>query len=351
MIHVAHEPLQAFVQALFARAGCEIEEAECIARHLVRANLVGHDSHGVIRIPFYLRWLREGKVIANRRPTVGFESESFAVVDAGFGFGQTAGEFAMRLGIEKAQKQGVAVISLRNVGHVGRVGDWPEMTTEAGLVSLHFVSTSGFGLLVAPLGGIDRRLSANPIAIGVPVEGGRPIILDISTCSIAEGKIRVAFNRGETVPDGCILDAEGQPTNDPKVFYANPPGSIVPFGGHKGYGLSIITELLAGAFTGNGCGDPTVDRISNGMLSILMDPGRVPRDMPFGAEVTRFIEFVKSSRLAKPGGAILMPGEVESRMLDQRSREGIPLEEVTRGQLNQCARDLGLEVPPFLSGS
>src|SRR5207253_6884500 len=139
-----------------------------------------------------------------------------------FGFGQSIGEQAMRLGIEKAARHGVAVIALRNAGHLGRIGDWPAQVAAAGKLSLHFVNTSGAGILVAPFGGISRRLSANPIAMGVPVTGSAPIILDISTCAIAEGKIRVAFNKGVDVPQGCIIDPQGEPTTDPKVFYGDP---------------------------------------------------------------------------------------------------------------------------------
>ena len=126
------------------------------------------------------------------------------------------------------------MVALRNSGHLGRIGDWAEMAAAANLVSLHFVNTSGGGILVAPFGGTERRLSANPIAAGVPVKDGPPIIVDISTCTIAEGKIKVAFNKGERVPEGCILDADGQPTDDPKAFYATPPGAILPFGRAQG---------------------------------------------------------------------------------------------------------------------
>ena len=164
------------------------------------------------------------------------------------------------------------MVALRNSGHLGRIGDWAEMAAHAGKVSLHFVNTSGGGILVAPFGGSQRRLSANPIAAGVPVKNGPPIILDISTCTIAEGKIKVAFNKGAKVPDGCILDGEGNPTNDPKAFYATPPGAILPLGGHKGYGLSVIAEVLAGALTGGSCSHFGVDRVANNMLSIIFDP-------------------------------------------------------------------------------
>jgi uncharacterized oxidoreductase len=204
------------------------------------------------------------------------------------------------------------------------------------------VNTSGFGLLVAPFGGIDRRLSANPIAAGVPVAGAAPIILDISTSAIAEGKIKVAYNKGVKVPPGSIIDATGQPTDNPALFYANPPGAILPFGGHKGYGLGIIAEMFAGALTGSGCSDPKAARLINGMLSILIDPLAIPNDLGFMNEVKRFIEFVKSSRVAEPGGEILLPGELEERTRQLRLREGIPLDANTWRALCDAARSTGL---------
>ena len=154
--------------SIFQQAGCGAEEAHRIAEHLVEANLVGHDSHGVIRVSSYVQWLRAGKVLANQSIRVDFENEAIAVVDGQFGFGQTIGEQAMALGIDKCVHQGVAVVALRNTGHLGRIGDWPLQAARAGKLSLHFVNTSGAGILVAPFGGIQRRLSANPIAAGIP---------------------------------------------------------------------------------------------------------------------------------------------------------------------------------------
>src|SRR5437899_1614176 len=242
-----HEQLRALTTSIFTAAGCAESEAACISRHLVEANRVGHDSHGVIRVPSYVEWLRAGKVLAGQTMEVVFENDAVAVVDGRFGFGQSIGEQAMDLGIDKAARHGVAVVALRNSGHLGRIGDWALMAAEAGKLSLHFVNTSGAGILVAPFGGINRRLSANPIAAGVPVKEGAPIILDMSACTIAEGKIRVALNKGVPVPDHCLIDAEGRPTNDPKVFYGPPPGAILSIAGHKGYGLGVIAEMLAGA--------------------------------------------------------------------------------------------------------
>jgi uncharacterized oxidoreductase len=218
------------------------------------------------------------------------------------------------------------------------------MAARAGNVSLHFVNTSGGGILVAPFGGTDRRLSANPIAAGVPVPGGPPIILDMSTCTIAEGKIKVAFNKGAKVPGGCILDGAGQPTNDPAAFYASPPGAILPLGGHKGYGLCVITEVLAGALSGGGCSHFGVDRVANNMLSVIFDPGLFQTAGSFGEEIAAFVKHVKSARTVTPDGEILMPGEPEARSRARNLRHGIEIDETTWGQIVATAESLGVTV-------
>lgn len=342
-MNISPDRLRSFVTAIFHAAGCGPEEAACVASHLVEANLVGHDSHGVIRVPSYVNWLRDGRVLAGRTIQVVFENDVIAVVDGQFGFGQSIGEQATRLGIEKSARHGVAVVALRNAGHLGRIGDWPLMAAQAGRLSLHFVNTTGAGILVAPFGGINRRLSANPIAAGVPVTGQAPLLLDISACTIAEGKIRVALNKGVAVPEGCIIDATGQPTTDPRVFYADPPGAILPIAGHKGYGLGILCEVLAGALTGGGCSNPAnAGRVINGMLSIYLDPSRFQDDAAFSGELQRFIAWVKSSAKASPDGEILMPGEIEERTKARRLRDGIEIDETTWSQLQATAAGVGL---------
>jgi uncharacterized oxidoreductase len=330
-------PLEELVTAIFTAVGCNPAEAACISDHLVQANLAGHDSHGVIRTPIYVQWLKEGKVRANQQIKLVFENDVIAVIDGGMGFGQPIARQAMELGIAKAKKSGVAVIALRNTGHVGRVGHWAEMIVNAGLISLHFVNTSGLGMLVAPVGGINRRLSANPVAVGIPVAGGEPIIYDISTSSVAEGKLKVAFNKGVMVPEGCIIDSNGQPTCDPKVFYADPPGAILPFGGYKGYGLGIVTEILAGALTGSGCTVPGKTQLEQGMLSILLDPATFQVGDELQAEARKFVDFVKSSVKVSPEAEILMPGDVERRNRKERMAKGIELDDKTWSQIEGVA--------------
>jgi hydroxycarboxylate dehydrogenase B len=339
-----YEELMAQTREIFTAAGCGPEEADRVAHHLLEANLTGHDSHGVIRIPSYVEWLRAGKVLPNKTASVVLENEAIAVVDGEFGLGQSVGDQAVRLGVAKSRAHGVSVIALRNSGHLGRIGEWALIAARAGRISLHWVNTSGAGILVAPFGGINRRVSANPIAAGVPLDGAEPLILDISACTIAEGKIRVARNKGVPVPDGCLIDGRGRPTNDPDVFY-NDPGAILPIAGHKGYGLGIIAEMLAGALTGGSCSNPeNAGRVANGMLSIYLDPAAFGRTAEFAAEAQRFVEWVKSSETVTPDGEILMPGEIEQRNRARHLRDGIELDATTWGQIEGTAASLGVRI-------
>ena len=341
-MRIQKQPLERLVSAIFQAAGSNADESQAVARHLVEANLVGHDSHGVIRIAPYVAWVREGKLVANREPRTLLAAGSIAVVDGQLGFGQVMARHATQLATTLAADHGIAAVALYNSGHVGRVGAWAAQAAAEGFIALCFVNTSGGGILVAPTGGIDRRLSANPIAIAVPVRGATPLLLDMSTCAIAEGKIRVAFNKGQTVPDGAIIDAQGRPTNEPSVFYADPPGAILPVGGHKGFGLGVMVEMLAGALTGGGCSRLGVPRLEQAMLTITIDPRKFQPEDAFAAEISQYIEFVKSSRTVTPGGEILMPGEPEERTRAARTRDGIELDETTWNQITTTATLLGL---------
>jgi uncharacterized oxidoreductase len=344
MLRLNPDKLRDFIQQLFERVGSESKEAERIAFYLVQSNLTGHDSHGVIRAPYYIDYVKNDQTRTNQSLSVIFQTDSMAIVDGNFGFGQVIGEQAMQLGIDMAKKHGIATVSLRNSAHLGRIGDWPTMVADAGMASFHFVNTSGYGLLVAPFGGIDRRLSANPIAAGVPVEGKKPIILDISTCAIAEGKLKVALNKGVEVEPGCIMDNAGNAITDPAQFYTDPPGVLLPFGGHKGYGLSVIAEMFAGALTGNSCSNPANDqRLLNGMYSLIIDCDRLPEELGFAAEVQRFIDFVKSARKAPGFDEILIPGEIEEKNRKDREANGIEIDDTTWQTLCDSAKDLGVD--------
>lgn len=340
-MHLVRAPkLVGLVTVIMRAAGCGQTEAGTIAKRLVDSNLVGHDSHGVLRVGKYLEWMGKGWVKANQTPTLAFESDAIAIVDGNRGFGQVVGEFAGRLGTAKAAKTGVAMIGLRNCGHLGRVGDWAELAAGAGQVSLHFLNTSN-GLRVAPFGGSDRRLSTNPITIGVPVAGGDPVIMDMTTSMVAEGKLMVAMNRGEQVPDGWIIDKQGRATTEPKDFYAG--GALLTVGGHKGSGLSVVTDLLAGAITTGKSSDPTDDVLRNNMLSIYIAPQVYDAEGTVAPEVDRFLAWIKASPPMQPGSPVLLPGELERRTRNLRSAQGIPLDDKTRADLMAAAASVGID--------
>ena len=342
MPNIHAEPLRRLVSAIFAKAGSNPDEAALIARRLVDSNLVGHDSHGIVRVPAYIRWLGEGKVVPNQHVKVLSESDAFAMLDGQAGFGQVIGGEAMDIGLAKAAKSGVAMVSLRHVHHLGRIGDWAEYCAAKGVVSIHFVNGVHLGWIVAPFGGIERRMTTNPFACGMPIEGGEPVILDMATSKIAEGKNQVARNKGVEVPEGALIDATGKPTRNPNDLYAEPPGALLAFGEHKGYGLAVFCDLLAGALGGGGAnhdGYANKGQVLNNMLSILIDP-RVVGAASMHEEAKRFVAWLKSS--ASRDGGVMVPGDPERRNRAARQRDGLPVDDKTWSDLLACARDSGL---------
>lgn len=345
MKRLAPPQLKRLITNVFERAGCGAEEAAVVSDHLVEANLAGHDSHGVIRAPIYLQWMAEKKVIAGKSLEVVIDSGPLTVVDAGLGFGQWTGRQAVSIGVEKCRQHGVALVALRNSAHLGRIGTWAEIAAAEGLVSLHFVNTTGLGMFVVPSGGRDARLSVNPVCVGIPIEGRDPIVLDMAAAASAEGKLKVARNKGVPVPDDTIVDADGNPTNDANDFYGmdggRPVGAILPFGGHKGYGLGLVAEILAGALTGGGCSEPGKTVLEQGMLSIYVDPSRLGSTGPLFEEVRRYVDFVKSSRPTSPDGEVLIPGEIENRNRAART-PGLELDDTTWSQIVAAAESVGV---------
>ena len=345
--------LREAVSAIFAVAGCDQAEAARIARYLVEANLTGHDSHGVIRVPRYVHWLQSGTVQAGRRVRTVMDAGPVAVLDGDHGFGQTIGEQAIACAADKAREYGVAVVALRNAGHLGRIGDWAERAAADGLISIHFVNTSGLGMLVAPFGGTERRMSTNPIAIGVPMPEGPPVVLDCATSIVAEGKVLVALNGGRPLPDGALIDRDGALTADPTAIYGALDGTqphdqrtgsaaVRAMGEHKGSGISIMCELLAGALTGGGCGEPGQKTLENNMLSILLDPARFGTADLMGPELSRYVAFVRSARAAPGHERVRLPGEPEDEMRALRGARGIPLPRRARTSIAFTATSLGL---------
>jgi uncharacterized oxidoreductase len=351
VVTIGAERLQDFVRDIFQRAGCGLHEAERVAAHLVGANLAGHDSHGVIRVPVYRTWMREGQLHPNREPEVVLDTPVLAVVDAHFGFGAAMAPRAVAIGIEKCRAMGLSAVALRNSGHIGRVGEYAEMAAEAGLVSVHFVNAAG-SILVAPFGGVERRFSTAPFSVGIPRPEQTPIILDFATSLVAEGKVLVASRGGKALPPNALIDRDGRISGDPTVLYGphtpdgprnhrEGSGAIRAFGEHKGSGLALMCELLGGALTGNGATKP--DRpFANGMLAFYLDPARIDPTALFDGEVARYVEYVKGTKPVTEGSAVLLPGEPEERTRQDRLANGVPLPDDTWAAIVASAREVGI---------
>jgi uncharacterized oxidoreductase len=346
------EPLRRLLRAVFEGAGCPEDEAGRIAHYLTRANLTGHDSHGVIRTQRYVEWLAEGWVLAGQHVEAVVDAGSIAVLDGHHGMGQTVGPEAAEIGIRKAREHGVAIVALRNAGHLGRIGDFAEMAIEAGLVSLHFVNVFG-SLLVAPFGGRERRFSTNPIAIGVPTANGEPFVLDFATALVAEGKVLVARQGGPQVPVGALVSEAGELTNDPSVLYGpdepgrypdprQGKGAMRTFGEHKGSGLALACDLLAGCLGGSGITRASEGRVHNGMLSIYLDPARFGTENSFRRDVDDYIAWIKSATPITADAPVIVPGDKERKLAAARTADGLPLPEEVWRSIQHAARAVGL---------
>lgn len=344
--------LRGFVRAIVAATGCAATEAEEVAAHLLEANLQGHDSHGIMLLPRYVQHVREGKLHPNAVPTPIRQEASLALFDGNMGYGQHVGRIAMDWAIGAARTHGHAVMGLRNVHHIGRVGTYGEQAARAGMISVHFVNGVSGPPAVAPFGGSAARLSTNPVCVTIPpaTADGEPLVLDFATSAIALGKCRVAFNAGRAVPDGALVDAAGRPTSDPGVLYRDQPrGALLSFGAHKGYGLALVCELLAGALLGGATAWRPEMRergIVNSWLAFVLDPARFGDVGAFRAELAAVIADVKSSPPADPDNPVLIAGEKERITRARRLAHGVPVDANTWAMLVEAARGLGINAVP-----
>ena len=338
------ENLGRAIEAIALAGGSESAEASLVAENLVAANLTGHDSHGIGMMPRYVEALLEGGLHPNRRIEVKLDAGALLALDGGAGYGQSIGLQATKMAIERAKKHGVSITALGNSHHLGRIGHWAEMAVAEGLVSLHFVNVISFAR-VAAYGGADGRFGTNPVCIGIPLPGEPPFILDMATSAVAQGKLRVAYNKGVKIPLGWLLDRDGNPTDDPKWGVIQPFGAMQTFGGHKGYGLAVACELLGGALTGGGTWhypEGTKRRVLNGMLSIIVDPARLGTKEAFMRETREYLYWIRKSPPAPGFDRVRIAAEPEREHRAKRSREGVPVDEETWKEIRAAAAKLKL---------
>lgn len=325
--------LRDYVTRIFEAAGCSAAESGRIADNLVDANLTGHDSHGVVRVPRYVSWLEHGVQYADQTLNTLVDNGALLLVDGQYGMGQTVGPLAVALGIERAKEHGHSIVALRKAGHLGRIGAFAETAAAEGLVSMHIVNV-GSSQLVAPFGSRDRRMGTNPLAFGVPRPGSEPVIHDFATSVVAEGKAMVALQGGPPVPDNALVGPDGV-TGDPSVLYeikegrrpdaGKGPGALRAMGEHKGSGLSVMCELLAGALTGSGTAGPGDIRFANGMLSIYLDPALIDPDNSFAADMTSWIDWFLDAEPIDPAEPVILPGDRERQRRADREANGLSL--------------------------
>ncbi len=332
--------------AILEGAGALPAHAATVARHLVESNLVGHDSHGVMRLSQYCSAIDKGELDPRARPVVLHDNPAGAVLDGKSAFGQVAAAEGMALAIEKARKASVAAVTLRNCYHSGRLAVYSQMAASANMIGIVLVNAGGGGQSVAPFGGIDRRLATNPFSIAAPSGGDFDPVLDVATSMAPEGKVRDYHRRGALLPDGWIVDAAGKPVNDSKYFYGSPPGALLPWGGsigHKGFGLALMIDIMAGALSGAGCCGPELLPARDGILLIALNIEQFGSLDYFRDQVAQLIEYVKSSRPAPGIAEVFAPGELEHREFQERKRTGVNVDDTTWQEIIILATRYGID--------
>jgi LDH2 family malate/lactate/ureidoglycolate dehydrogenase len=340
--------LTSICEDLFLKAGASAENASCVVEHMVLSNLLGHDSHGVFLIPFYLEAIRKGDLAPAAAPETIRDEGTTAVVDGNQTFGHVAAHFATRLAIRKAQDQKIGLVGVVRHHHIGRLGHFAEMAAAQGVIGL--IATGGFGSggrSVVAHGGLGRTLGANPLALGFPGGERNPVIIDMATSAVAIGKVAVARDKGKELPEGCIIDKRGQPSVDPNDYFDG--GAALPFAAHKGAALALAVELMGGALVG---AEDYLGREEDrslfgpaGTLIAGIDQGALRASESYGASATEIIQRIQESEPAQGVQRVMVAGEPEMMTRAERVEQGIPIPERSWDEVCKAAQEWGVELP------
>ena len=341
---IAADRLRTIAARLLVGAGASGEEAAIISRHSIGANLAGHDSHGIIQIPTYIDRIERGHIVPGAPVEVLSDTPTTAVVDGNWGFGYVVSEQAMGMAIEKAKNNMVGAVTVFHQSHVGRVADYPLMAAQEGMIGIMTADSGRSAKSVVPFGGRQPRLGTNPICIAMPSNLEGPLFLDMATSAVAGGKVALASARGVSIPEGWIVDRDGNATTDPNAIAQG--GSGLPLGGeqgHKGYGLSVIVEIFSGILTGLGFGHDPTGRHNDGCFMAAFNVAAFRPLSDFKRDVTEFAQYLKSSPAAAGFDEVYYPGELEHLRTQRLLREGISVEDATWGKLKELAQQYGLQ--------
>ncbi|MQG19084.1 MAG: Ldh family oxidoreductase [SAR202 cluster bacterium] len=345
-----HEKIYSISKTMLSAKGATINNADIVARHLSNANLVGHDSHGLIRIPQYFNDIETGRLDPKASPEITSDNGSTVQVNGNDSFGQVVASFSTQLAIDKAKKHGVSVIGMGNLGHTGRIGTYTEIVADAGMVGMMFTGFVGgnVGNNVAPFGGSARRLGTNPLSMAFPYKKNCPILIDFATSISAEGKLRVYKARNKKLPDNWVIDKNGTPTDDPNAYYEG--GAILPIGGtiggHKGFGLSMMVSLMGAVLGSIGLtsadNKATVDKVGSSILVINLNSISSIDD--FSQEVSAIVNYVKDTPKMEGVNEILFPGEIEFNTRSHRITHGVEIEDATWGAISKLAKNFNIDI-------
>ena len=342
---IPHTIMENFGASILAAAGLPQDQAEIASHHLVESNLMGHDSHGVIRIPGYAASVLKGDLKPVGSQKVVRETPASLVWDANRSFGMVLCYSAMREAINRAKQHTFGAVAVHRSGHIGRLGAYPPMAAEEDCIGV--ILLNGGARFTAPYGGVGRRLPPNPIAISVPVAGGAPLMLDITTSVAAGGKVEVTRARGKLLPDGWLVDTEGNTVNDPNRFWEEGV-AMLPFGGevgYKGYGLAMMIDAIAGGLSWAGCSAAAPTRGGSGYLALAIRIDAFIDPDEFKRETRTLVDWVKSSPTMPGVNQIYVPGEIEDEIMRQRTRDGLNIEDETWDALVRNAQELNVAVP------
>jgi len=331
---------------IFLAAGAPREEAEWVSNLLVKANLVGHDSHGVIRFIQYVRAIQKGDINPDAKAEVVSETRASALVNGNWGFGQVVAKKAMEIAISKARENTVGTVCVFNAYHIGRLADYTMMAVENDMIG---VAMANSPRTVAAYGGMERLLSTGPLSYAFPTGGEVPFVLDIATSVVAEGKVRVTLHKEGKLPEGCIIDKNGNPSTNPVDLYDG--GALLPLGGdtfgYKGFGIGLVVEVLSGILSKSGL-SYLPEKRGNGLFFQAMD---IESFMPvdeFKEQIDALIQKTKSSKLRPGFTEILIPGGPEFRTEKERLKQGIYIPDRTWEEIKATAATLNLNVDAIL---
>ncbi len=342
--------LKAFAAAILEAGGFTREESEITAKSLILSNLMGHDSHGIIRVVEYTSYLKSGDVVSGADLRIENETPACLTADANLGLGQVQMTRLLDILIEKARETAVSAGAMRNCGHTGRVGEWAEYVAERGLAVQITINDNGTFTAVAPPGGKQGVTSTNPIAFGFPLKNNEIFAADFATSATAMGKTRLAYLSGEQVPADQLQDAGGNPTTDPSVLYESPKGSLLPMGGpqqgYKGFSLSMLADCLSAGLSG-GFTPPAPDgtKIANNVLVTIWHPDSFAGLEHMQTQAQKYIDFVRASEPIDPASPVRIPGDRAKAEKARREKEGIPLSKGALETIIKRAEKLGVPVP------